>query len=64
MFTMELRPPTILLVSNVSADHRRMSLPVSISNTLKTPRLTSHLHVAHPLKCYPFKLTQNFVHTQ
>ena len=57
-------PPKILLVFNVSADHRRMSLPVSIFITLKTSRLTFHLHMAHPLKCHPFKLTQIFVHTQ
>ena len=64
MFTMELSPPKILWVFNVSADHRRMSLPVSIFNTLKTLRLTFHLHMALPLKCHPFKLTQIFVHTQ
>ena len=33
-------------------------------HTLKTPRLTFHLHMALPLKCNPFKLTQIFVHTQ
>ena len=68
MFTMELGPPKILWISNISANHRRMSQPVSISNTqiflLKTSRLTSHLHMAHPLKCHSFKLTQIFVHTQ
>ena len=68
MFTMELGPPKILWVFTVSANHRRMSQPVSISNTqvflLKTFCLTSHLHMAHPLKCHSFKLTQIFVHTQ
>ena len=68
MLTITLGPPKILWISNISADYRRMSQPVSISNTqiflLKTSRLTSHLHMAHPLKCHSFKLTQIFVHTQ
>ena len=68
MFTIKLQPLKILLVSNLSADHRRMSHPVSISKTqiflVKTPRIFSHLHTAHPLKFYPLKLTQISIPTQ